>query len=262
MLSIYQAIPAFRDVRANLDRVAATARAARAAGSRLLVLPELFLTGYNLGPDARALAEPADGPMVAELARIAADAELAIVAGFPERAGDAVYNAAVLVDATGARRAVYRKAHLFGEREPAVFAPGDRLCLVDLPQARVGLAVCYDIEFAELARLLAEAGAEIAVVPTANMTPFWDVPTTLVRARALENGMAVVYANLCGSEGDLSYTGLSAAVGPDGRDVARAGPDGPVLLTVPFASLTDGRKRASTQVADRRTHRLSVDPPA
>jgi predicted amidohydrolase len=262
MLSIYQATPAFRDVRANLDRVAATARAARGAGSRLLVLPELFLTGYNLGQAARELAEPADGPMLAELARIAADAELAVVAGFPERAGAQIYNAAVLVDAEGRRRAVYRKAHLFGDREPAVFEAGDRLSLIDLPEGRVGLAICYDIEFAEIARLLTEAGAEIVIVPTANMTPFWDVPTTLVRARALENGVGIVYANLCGTEGDLSYTGLSAAVGPDGRDVVRAGSDGPVLLTVPCAALTDPRKRVSTQAADRRTHRLGVQPPA
>lgn len=261
MLSIYQATPAFRDVRANLETVSRIAAAARGAGSSLLVLPELFLSGYNLGAAARDLAEPADGPTVAELSAIARAHGLGIVAGFPEAADGRLYNAAVLVDANGTCRAVYRKTHLFGADEPRIFHPGERLPLIDLPEARIGLAICYDIEFAEVARMLAEARAQIIVVPTANMTPYWNVPTTLVRARALECGVGVVYANLSGAEGALAYTGLSAAVGPDGRDVARAGPDGPVLLTVPFASLTAAHKISTTQAADRRTAQLRVDPP-
>ncbi len=252
MLSIYQAAAVFGDKQANLERLRRVCASAALAGSRLIVCPELFLTGYNLKDRAGELAEPVDGPLVLGVREIARDAGIAIVVGFPERDGGEVYNSAMIVGEDGEIAALYRKIHLFGDEEARQFRPGAGLQVAHLPIGRVGLAICYDIEFPEVARTLARAGAELIVVPTANMMPFVEVPTTLVRARALENGVAVAYANHCGREGELVYAGLSAIVGADGRDLARAGTDNEALMTVSLDALKGGAIPLSTQAADLR----------
>ncbi len=223
MLALYQGEPAFADKAANLATVERISRAARLAGARLVVFPELFLTGYNIVTQAHNLAEPVDGPMIERVRAIAREEGIAIAAGYPERDGETLYNSAALIDETGEIAAHYRKIHLFGDREPQAFAVGRGVPVVELGPWKVGLVICYDIELPETARALARAVANVIVVPTANMMPYTEVPTTLVRARALENGVCVGYANLSGAEGDLTYTGGSVIVGPDGLDLARAG---------------------------------------
>lgn len=208
---------------ANLDALRPTADRAAAEGVDLLVLPEMWLTGYNIGEPARSLAEPADGPAAGEVAAIARAAGIAILYGYPERAGERVYNAAQLVDATGARRANTRKTHLFGPTERALFAPGEAAGEV-VRCAGVGLAtlICYDVEFPEAVRAAALRGAELVVVPTALFRPYDFIASHVVRVRAWENQAYVAYANRCGQEGDLEYVGGSSICAPDGRVIARA----------------------------------------
>ncbi|WP_181703297.1 carbon-nitrogen hydrolase family protein [Chthonobacter albigriseus] len=230
MPALLQCLPVAADKTANLATLRRTAFLASQCGADVLVMPELFLTGYNLGDRLAGLAEPLDGPSVAAARAIARETRTALVFGLPERDGYDVYNTSVAIDRDGSLAGRYRKIQLFGDIEPTIFTPGDRTEVVTLAGLKVGLAICYDIEFPEIARSLKRAGAELICVPTANMTPFIDVPTTLVRARALENGVPVVYANLAGAEGDLAYTGLSGIIGFDGRDIARAGASGEVFL--------------------------------
>ena len=99
----------------------------------------------------------------------------------------------------------------------------DSSALVDLDGWRLGLLICYDVEFPENARALALAGADLIAAPTANMDPYEVVATTLVPARAYENQVYFAYANYCGHEGEISYCGQSCVVAPDGTDAARAG---------------------------------------
>ncbi len=94
------------------------------------------------------------------------------------------------------------------------------------------MTICYDIEFPESVRALARQEVKIVFNPTANMLPYVEVPKTLARARALENGVSVVYANLSGEENGLEYTGLSAIIGPDGLDLARAGKGPATIMAV------------------------------
>lgn len=258
MPALLQCRPAAADKDANLATMRRAAILAAGGGADVLVLPELFLTGYNLGSRLIGLAEPLDGPSLRAAADIARDAGVAIVFGMPERDGDSVYNTAVAVDRDGRLAGRYRKIHLFGGDEAAIFTPGEGVSVVRLGRHRVGLAVCYDIEFPEMTRALVAAGADLVCVPTANMAPYVEVPTTLVRARALENGVPVVYANLCGREGDLAYTGLSAIVGFDGRDIARAGSAGDAFLCAAAAAVEvpDGHPLASTQRRDLRAGAL------
>ncbi len=157
------------------------------------------------------------------------------------------------MDRSGETLATYAKTHLFGDVDRAQFVAGDGYApVVELGGWRLGLAICYDIEFPETARLLALAGAEAILAPTANMAPFDSVALRLVPSRAEENALYVAYANYCGSEGEFDYVGLSCVCGPDGGDLARAG-RGPEMI---FADLDRGALAAarsrSTQLADRR----------
>lgn len=212
-----------------LERLNGFAREAAGQGCDMLITPEMYLTGYNIGAeDVARLAEPADGAMAKAVAGIAQDHGIAIVFGFPERdgTGGAIYNAAQLVDATGRALLTYRKTHLFGAVDATQFAAGaQRSPVVRLNGWNVALAICYDVEFPELTRALARDGADLVLVPTANMAPYVSVPRRLVPARAEENGIFLAYANYIGSEGAFSYCGLSCICDPAGADLARAGED-------------------------------------
>lgn len=242
-------------VAANLDRLEEAARGAARQGAGLLIAPEMFLSGYAIGPErVRALAEPVDGPSAARAAAIARDAGIALLYGYPELGeGDAVYNAALLVDRHGKSLANHRKTHLFSDLDRSAFAPGHGPpTLTEIDGLRVGVLICYDVEFPENVRALAVAGAELVAVPTANMVPFSFVMDHVIPTRAYENHLFVAYVNRCGSEGSLEYLGGSCICGPDGLDLARAGA-GEALLT---ADLDLGRLRdrppLNTYLADRR----------
>ena len=235
----------------NLDRLERAAAEAAERGSALLVGPEMGLTGYDIGAEAvRALAEPADGPMAARVAAIARRHGIALLYGYPERgAYGAVFNAAQLIGADGRRLLNQRKAHLYGDLDRSSFAPGgDSFPTAEVGGMRVGVAICYDVEFPELVRRHALAGVDVLLVPTALMTPYEVVATTIVPARAFENGIFVAYANRCGREGTLNYCGLSSVAAPDGSVLARAG-DGETLLTI---DLDPALRRVGTHLADRR----------
>lgn len=237
---------------ARLD--AAAARAAE-AGADLLVLPEMALTGYAIGAEAVAAeAEAEGGALDTALAAAARRHGIALLAGYPRLdAQGRPVNAVRLVDRTGATVATYAKTHLYGEVDRSQFAPGDRFAsVVELGGWKLGLAICYDIEFPETARALALAGAEAILVPTANMAPFASIATRIVPARAEENAVFLAYANYTGAEGPFSYVGLSCVVAPTGADLARAG-DGEemILATLDRAALTEARA-AATHLADRR----------
>jgi predicted amidohydrolase len=224
-VALYQCPPLALDVDGNLLRLEQQARAAARQGAQLLVCPEMFLTGYNIGAEAVArLAQPRDGRAAAQVAAIAQANGIAIVYGYPEQGCDEqIYNAVQLIDAGGHSLCNYRKTHLFGGLDEAMFAAGgDEFPVVELNGWQVGLLICYDVEFPENTRRLALAGAELILVPTANMAPYDFVCEVTVRARAFENQCYLVYANYCGSEGDIKYCGLSSICAPDGSLAALA----------------------------------------
>ena len=173
-VALYQCQPLPLDIPANLQRLQVIAVQAKDKVD-LLVLPEMFLTGYNIGAKAVAeLAQAQDGDAAQQIAELAKANNMAIVYGYPERAEDGhIYNSVQLIDAQGQRLCNYRKTHLFGELDRTMFSQGpDAFPVVDLEGWKVGLLICYDLEFPENARRLALAGAELIVVPTANMAPY------------------------------------------------------------------------------------------
>ncbi len=223
-VAIHQVAGFSNAVQANLHQLPDSAAEAAEAGADLLILPELWLSGYNIGKRVHDLAEAQDGPSAEEIASIARNHDLAILYGYPERDGEAVYNAAQLIGGDGQALANFRKAHLFGDREKELFQPGDTpLSVYELKGAKLGILICYDVEFPEAVRNLCLQGADLIAVPTALMEPYPIVATHVVPTRAYENQAFVAYANRCGEEGDLTYVGQSCVCGPDGGDLARAG---------------------------------------
>ncbi len=238
-----------------LSRLDTTAAQARAQGAEVLVCPEMSLTGYQIGAAAvAALAEQADGALAQAVAAIAQRHRIAIVYGYPEHNPQGrPFNAVQFIDADGERLANYRKTHLFGGIDRAQFSPGPQAPGVfDWRGWRLGLLVCYDIEFPEPARGLALQGVDAILVPTANMIDFDEVQRVLLPARALENRVFVAYANACGQEGGTTYGGLSTACAPMGEVQAQAGREGALLLaTLDRAALQHARHTG--QWPDRRT---------
>ena len=262
-IALLQHAPAPLDVEAALARLDAAAGEAVAGGASLLVSPEAALTGYNLSPEAaRSIAEPADGDAFERVGAICRRHRVAVLYGFIERDGEVLRNTVQLLDRDGAPLARYRKTHLWGELDRSLFVAGDDLVpLVELDGWRIGLLVCYDVEFPETVRRLALEGAELVLVPTALMSPFTFVADHLVRVRAAENGVFLAYANAVGEENGLDYVGHSAIVGPDGEDIARAG-DAPVLLHARLERSALGEARAALPyLAERRSELYTPKAP-
>lgn len=254
-VALYQCPPLPLDVSANLRRLEAQAVEASAQGASLLVLPEMFLSGYNIGAQAaRELAQASDGPAALRIAEIAQATGTAILYGYPELSGDGqVYNAVQLINAHGVRLCNYRKTHLYGELDNAMFSAGDEhFPVVAFGDWKLGFLICYDVEFPENTRRLALAGADLILVPTANMAPYDFVAEVTVRARAFENQCYLVYANYCGSEGDIHYCGLSSICAPDGRQIGLAGVDETLVIVELDREVMSESQAINTYFKDRR----------
>lgn len=238
------------DVAANLARIERAAREASAKGARLLIAPELALTGYGAGEANRTLAEPADGPSTQKLQAVSAAAGIAIVAGFSEKAGGRVWNSAVFVDGKAAP-VVYRKSHLYADYEKTLFEPGlPAATTVDLDGLKLGLLICYDVEFPENVRRLAQAGCALVAVPTALPAGAYArfIARSMVPVRAFENQVFVAYVNHRGADPLFSYAGLSTVAAPDGTVLAEADETGDALL------LADIEPAAYAQSAAQNTY--------
>ncbi|WP_203567199.1 nitrilase-related carbon-nitrogen hydrolase [Aestuariimicrobium ganziense] len=214
------------DPTVNLAALTARARVAVDQGAQIAVAPEAALACY--GSDLRALAQPLDGPFVTGLRELASDLGTWLVAGTFVPAGDRVRNTAVLTNGDALHH--YAKIHLydaFGARESDLVEPGTDLVHADLPLAggvRVGLAICYDLRFADQFTAFGRAGCALVCVPTA-----WGVGPgkieqlqVLTRARAMDAQSFVVVADQSGGPqptADPLGVGHSAVTGPLGEVV-------------------------------------------
>lgn len=218
--------PMFGEVKRNLDRV--SERLSR-ENCDLMVLPELFATGYQFvsETEVRSLAESIpDGPTTQRLMELARERNMYLAAGLPERGGNGCYNSAVLVGPRGFI-GLYRKSHLFFE-ETLWFRPGDTGFQVwDLGRAKVGLMICFDWYYPESARTLALKGAQIICHPSNLVLP--HCPDAMV-TRCLENRVFAITANRIGTEArgeksPLTFIGNSEVVTPRGKILQRASRD-------------------------------------
>lgn len=245
-----QSVPA--DVEANLVRVEDAMRGAAARGARLLVVPELALMGYGAGSALPDLAVAADDPLMRRLGALATRHGVALVAGFAERAGPDVFNSAVFTD--GETTSVYRKSQLYGAYERKIFRPAPpSTSLRRLGGLTFGLLVCYDVEFPENVRRLAQAGADVVLVPTA--LPAGPSGTFIVdhmlAVRAFENQVFVAYVDNVGTDGRFVYAGRSRILAPDGSVLAEAPEKGELMIVADVDPARFARSRAeNTYLAD------------
>jgi predicted amidohydrolase len=216
------------DTTGNLATARAAVEQAARDGAQIVVLPELVSSGYVFTDRAElaSLAETRDGPAVTEWANLAETFGLTIVAGFPESAGEEIFNSAVVVDPTGLR-GVYRKAHLW-DTENSVFDRADDLPLVvDTLHGRIAVVICYDIEFPEWVRAVALAGADLLCAPVnwpLLPRPDGERPTEMVRAMAGAgmNRMPIAVCDRAGTERGQQWVGGSVIVDADGYPLAIA----------------------------------------
>lgn len=231
--SFVQTSPVFGEIEKNVDKAVKKISALDAA---LVVLPELFSTGYQFRSKKELveLAEdPANGYAGRRLAEAAKDKNLFIVAGFAERAGRKLFNSSMLVGPRGLVD-VYRKAHLFLD-EKEIFNRGDTAFRVhNIGPARIGMMICFDWFFPEAARDLARKGADIICHPSNLVLP--HCPDAMI-TRSLENRVFTITANRVGAEErvegrSLKFIGKSQITAPDGRVLARATGRGEAVRTV------------------------------
>ncbi|MCK5237576.1 MAG: acyltransferase [Deltaproteobacteria bacterium] len=226
-----QSSPEFGEVTKNTDKVVRVLASKRMHGAKLVVLPELFSTGYQFKSkkEALSLSEEADkGYATRTLKEVAKDLDMHIVAGYVERSGKGkaakVYNSASLIGPKGIL-GTYRKAHLFWN-ETNIFSPGNTPYKVfDIGGAKVGMMICFDWLFPEVTRTLALKGAEIIAHPSNLVLP--HCPDAMI-TRCLENRVFAITANRVGSEKrasgkSLNFIGKSQVVSPKGRVLKRAG---------------------------------------
>ena len=222
-----QTHPEFGRIRENVE---AAVNEIEYLDSSLVVLPELFSTGYQFRTKEEAfkLSEPVDGGYAAgRLVETARKKKIHIVAGFAERAGKRVYNSSMLVGPRGVV-GVYRKAHLFWD-EKKIFSKGDTAFKVyNAAGTKVGMMICFDWIFPEVARTLALKGAEIICQPSNLVLPY--CPQAMI-TRSLENRVFSITANRVGNEERvrgkrLHFIGASQIVAPNGSVLYRAAGDG------------------------------------
>ncbi|NUK01512.1 carbon-nitrogen hydrolase family protein [Streptomyces lunaelactis] len=266
-------------VAGNLKVLDEAAGRAAAAGAGLLVCPEMYLTGYAIGDDIGRLAEPADGAGAQSVAEIAARHGIAVMYGYPERDGERsemgvppaedrgrsemgvpaaedrgrIFNSAQLIGPDGDWLANYRKTHLFGCFEQQWFTPGEQpVVQAELGGIRIGMLICYDVEFPENVRAHALAGTDLLLVPTAQMHPFQFVAESVVPVRAFESQMYIAYVNRTGPEGEFEFVGLSCLASPDGATRARAGRGEELVIGEVDPGLLSASREANPYLRDRR----------
>ena len=217
-----QFAPVLGNVSASIEQL--DAHLASAGDADLWVLPELCNSGYNFTSWSQAwqaAEEIGNGPFVRHLASVCRERGCHIVSGLNERAGDRLYNTAILVGPGGVV-GHYRKLHLF-LHEKDFFEPGDAgLPVFDIGSCRVGMLVCFDWLFPEVWRILALEGADLICHPSNLVLP--GLAQRAVPIHALPNRVDVVTANRIGTEGDLTFTGQSTLAGPRGEILLQASP--------------------------------------
>ena len=226
-----QATSVAGDVAANVATACDLAGRAADQGARVLVLPELFLTGYAASAWDHERSLDLETPALEPLAALARERSLMVVASAAvRRALDASTLSVVLVDATGEVSAPYDKQHLCGDDEQRFFTPGDHGATLIVDGWELGLGVCYDGSFPEHAAVAAAAGATAYLCPAAFFAGADHRRDLYYAARALDNGIYVVLAGLTGRCGDRDFGGGSAVYDPEGRPVARVGADDPAVV--------------------------------
>ncbi len=230
-ISLAQMNIALGNPQRNLAVMQKLAAEAARRGSKMVVFPELWSTGYALDR-AKEFASPLNAGIFTELSKIATQNKIAIIGSILEARGQEVANSAPVFVPNGRMVGIYRKIHLFRlMEEDRWLQAGSSPFVTDMPWGPTGIAICYDLRFPELFRKYAVEEHATMIVITAE----WPLARiehwrALLVARAIENQCYMVACNAAGEIGDTIYGGHSMVVDPWGKIVVEAGED-PQLVT-------------------------------
>jgi predicted amidohydrolase len=224
-IGFFQFEPKFGDIETNLEKVLSVLQRVDAD---LVVLPELAFTGYYFQDRSELMSlseDPETSSTVDGLIHLCQERDFFLITGFAEKCADKIFNSALLIGPRGVLR-TYRKLHLFNT-EKEYFDPGDTpLDTVEVRGARIGMMVCFDWAFPEVARVLSLKGADILCHPS-NLV--LELCQQAMITRCLENAVFAVTANRIGTDvrphGEMKFTGQSQVTGSKGEIVYRATPD-------------------------------------
>lgn len=216
----------------------------------LVMCPELFASGYHIGDAVTERAQAADGPHLDRATNLARATGTAVLYGYPERASQGVFNSAICVGPAGVL-GHHRKLMIPPGVETGQFSPGQGISTFQLAGLRCSILICYDAEFPEAVRAVAQAGVDVVLVPTALAVQWGVVAEKVMPTRAFENGVWLLYANHAGSENGLSYFGGSRILAPNGSVAAQAGrAEELIVATLDHVSVAAAQKRLP-YLADR-----------
>jgi len=213
--------PGFGDKQGNLEKMEKVIEQASLEGSKLVLFPELCLSGYFIQDIKTEIAEPIDGKSVQYMQSLCKKRSVHAIFSWPELGEDRrIYNSACLISDHGEIAGNYRKVHLY-DREKEIFEPGDTFKVFQTALGRIGIMICFDLDFPESARSLYAGGADIIMVPTNNFYPYERYQEVYLKARSMENELPIAICNRTGQEQDLVYFGESAAYDAHGYQLMK-----------------------------------------
>lgn len=220
----------------NSERALRLARRAAARGAKIIVLPELFITGFDYECIERLAARSTEAAL-RSMRAVAREFEIVIVAGSVSARTSGrgsttkIFNVSHIIGPDGRTKASYRKMHLFPlmDEDMHLSAGTEPVC-ARTPYGTIAQCICFDIRFPELVRRLMQLGADLLAVPAEFPRPRMEHWRTLLRARALENQFFVIAANRVGNDATGSYFGHSLIIDPNGEIVAEAGEEEEILM--------------------------------
>jgi predicted amidohydrolase len=233
--------------------------------TNLIVFPELITSGYECGEEFQNLAERvSDGESIKVVSKLAKKYNVHIIYGFPEKdefIEDVIYNASAFINNNGEVLGTYRKVHLFAS-EKEFFRAGCEYPIFDTSIGKIGIMICWDTAFPEVARIYALQGAELIAISTNWEKPYlenietnnqddWDLIT---RARAFDNCLYLAAANRIGSDEALGFFGRSKIVGPTGIPIKELNEEieGAIFAELDYSKIPLLRSAYYTFFEDRR----------
>src|SRR5579872_3920468 len=220
-----------KDVRANLQTMRKLAAPFARKHLDFLCFPELATSGYSLNQSWRKYAETIPGNATDELGKIASELGAYVICGVDEldSGSDSIYDSAVLVDPQGKIQGTYRKVHLW-DKERNYFSHGNDFPVFQTKFGKIGIGICYDIEFPEPARIMAAGGAQIIFFPSAEMSPMENHIGTYLKSRSAENRCFVAFSNRTGTEFHTKFFGQGQIISPQCAVLSMTNAKNPVAI--------------------------------
>lgn len=218
--------------------------------TKLIVFPETHLMGFPTAQNVASLAEPLDGPALSAIQKAATAKNVSVVIGMAEALDGRYYNSTSLITPEGIAL-TYRKTHLWAS-DKGIFDTGNKFVSCMWHGIRVGILICFDIEFPESARALGAMDVDLLIVTNGNMDPYGPVHSTAIKGRAMENQMFAVMTNRCGAGTNMVFAGESALVDPFGNMLAVCGRESEQLQVKLDLSLLQKSREAYSYLNERR----------